>query len=41
MQWQHVNRKMTPTEGRPMSRKMMSGASKTLGKRTKKETRHP
>jgi hypothetical protein len=37
MQRQHVNQKMPPAEGRPMSRKMKSDASKTLGKRTKKQ----
>jgi hypothetical protein len=36
VQWQHVNRKMPPTEGRTLSRKMKNDASKTLGKQTKK-----
>jgi hypothetical protein len=36
VQWQHVNRKMPPAEGRPLSRKMKNDASKTLGKQTKK-----
>jgi hypothetical protein len=33
---QHVNQKMPPTGGGPLSRKMKNGASKTLGKWTKK-----
>jgi hypothetical protein len=37
MQRQHVNRRMLAAEGRPMSCKMKSDASKTLGKWTKKQ----
>jgi hypothetical protein len=40
-QRQYVNWKMPPTEGRPLSRKMKNDASKTLGKRTKKECDTP
>jgi hypothetical protein len=32
VQWQHVNQKMSPTEGRLLSRKTKNNASKTLGK---------
>jgi hypothetical protein len=40
-QWQYVNQKMPPAEGRPLSRKMKNDASKTLDKRTKKQRDTP
>jgi hypothetical protein len=41
VQRQHVNQKMPPAEGRPLSRKTKNDASKTLGKRTKKKRDTP